>query len=83
VIGTLRRECLDHQLVWNERHANRVLKEFIAHYHGRPHRGLRMQPPAGARWLAPHMPDRPPKILSRAVSGGLHHEYVFGGGGYG
>ena len=39
VIGTLRRECLDHFIVVNERHLRRVLREYVEHYNGmRPHR---------------------------------------------
>ena len=32
LIGTLRRECLDRMLIWNERHLRRVLTEFVAWY---------------------------------------------------
>gem|GEM_PF-1644030 len=45
VIGTLRRDCFDHIIVKDEQHAERVLHDYLAYYHGRPHRGLRMQPP--------------------------------------
>jgi transposase InsO family protein len=41
VIGSLRRECLDHVIVLNERHLRRLLKECLAYYHGyRTHLGL-------------------------------------------
>ena len=40
VIGNLRRDCLDHVIVWGERHATRVLKRYVGYYHGRPHRGI-------------------------------------------
>jgi len=41
LIGTLRRECLDRMLIWNERHLRCVLNEFIHWYnHGRVHQGL-------------------------------------------
>jgi len=53
VIGTLRRDCFDHFIVRDEQHAGRVLREYSSFYQGRPHRGLRMQPPDGARHLAP------------------------------
>jgi len=33
MIGTLRRECLDHVIVFNERHLASVLHEFVAYYH--------------------------------------------------
>ena len=73
--GTLRRDCLDHIIVIDETHAERVLKEYVPYYHGRPHRGLRMQPPLGARWLAPVRRVPPKDVVSRPVLGGLHHEY--------
>ena len=56
VIGTLRRDCLDHILVWDTRHAERVLRDYTDYYLGRPHRGLRMQSPDGARHLPPPRP---------------------------
>jgi putative transposase len=46
VIGTLRRECLDHLIVLSERHLRTVLAEFSRSYNfERPHRTLRLQPP--------------------------------------
>jgi transposase InsO family protein len=47
--GTLRHDCLDHIIVLDEVHAQRVMKEYVPYYHGGPHRGLCMQPPLGAR----------------------------------
>ncbi len=41
VIGSIRRECLDHVIVLNERHLRRVLKEYLVYYHeSRTHLGL-------------------------------------------
>ena len=76
MIGTVRRDCLDHVVVWDEEHAGRLLREYRGYYHGRPHRGLRMQPPLGARWLPPARPVPASQVRSRPVLGGLHHEYV-------
>jgi len=45
VIGTLRRDCFDHIIVKDEKHAERAPHDYLAYYHGRPHRGLQMQPP--------------------------------------
>ena len=73
--GTLRRDCLDHVIVRDALHGQHVLNEYVRYYHGRPHRGLRMQPPLGARWLPPVRRVPPKDVVSRAVLGGLHHEY--------
>ena len=72
VIGSLRRECLDHVIVWNERALRRHLQRYLAYYHGwRTHLSLdkdapvprATQPPAcGAVVQVPHL-------------GGLHHHY--------
>jgi putative transposase len=77
VIGTLRRDCFDHLIVRDEQHAGRVLRAYSSFYQGRPHRGLRMQPPDGARHLPPSKPSRPTQIVSISVLGGLHHRYAF------
>jgi len=77
VIGTLRRDCLDNVIVRDERHAARVLDAYIGYYHGRPHRGLRMQPPDGARHLPPPRPPPGTRIVATPILGGLHHRYGF------
>ncbi len=81
VIGTLRRECLDHVIPMSEQHLRRLLKEWVEHYnHGRPHSSL-----------GPGLPDPPPglpvtaqpqrhqlpthaRVTYTLVLGGLHHE---------
>src|SRR5207302_6237238 len=46
VIGTLRRECLDHLIIFDEQHLRLVLTEFVQYYNlERPHRTLRLQTP--------------------------------------
>ena len=70
LIGTLRRECLDHLIVLNERHLRAVLAEFAAYYNGaRPHRTLGLETP-----LPAVRPTSGP-IRARPVLGGLHHTY--------
>lgn len=74
VVGTLRRECLDHLIVINERHLVRVLREYMAHYNdGRPHRTLGLVTPTGPPPRAAPPPTG--RIIARPVLGGLHHEY--------
>jgi hypothetical protein len=34
VIGSIRRECLDHIVIFNERHLRRVLSSYVDYYHG-------------------------------------------------
>jgi transposase InsO family protein len=75
VVGTLRRDCLDHLLVWDERQAERLLREYAHYYHGRPHRGLRLQPPAGQKWLPPAQPPLSLFVHGTPILGGLHHRY--------
>ena len=50
VVGTLRRECLDHLIIVNERHLRLVLREYVAHYnHVRPHQALELWAPDDRR----------------------------------
>ena len=52
-VKTVRRECLDHLLIFGQRHVQWVLREYLSHYNAeRPHRGLSLETPepgAGAR----------------------------------
>ena len=73
VIGTLRRECLDHVIAVNERHLRRVLGEYVQHYNAmRPHRSLALDSPE-RRKPVQRMPSQ--RVGSKPVLGGLHHEY--------
>jgi transposase InsO family protein len=76
VIRTLRTECLDHVLVLDERHLERVLKEYVAYYNtARPPRSLGLVPPVpGAPTRLPP-PTAPERIVAHRVLGGLHHVY--------
>ena len=70
VIGTLRRECLDHLIVLNEQHLASILSEFVAYYNrARPHRTLGLQTPE------PRPSPAIGPIRSRLVLNGLHHVY--------
>ncbi|HEX2915482.1 MAG TPA: integrase core domain-containing protein [Chloroflexia bacterium] len=72
LMGTLRRECLDHLFILGETHLKRILKEYVKYYNQqRPHQGIEQKLPE------PKL-DRPistGKILAFPVLGGLHHSY--------
>jgi len=72
VIGTIRRECLDHIIVLGENHLRRILKEYLAYYHeSRTHLRLDKDSP---ETRAIQTPDTGP-VTSRSVLGRLHHRY--------
>jgi transposase InsO family protein len=74
LIGTLRRECLDHLLIIGPRHLDVVLREYVQHFNAhRPHRSLDQRPPAGGTPARSGVTVRP---LRRDRLGGLIHEYV-------
>lgn len=79
LIGTMRRECLDFMIPWNERQVRRILKEWVAHYNqGRPHSSLGPGIPDQGSQVAErcghHLPSHQ-RVVARAILGGLHHEY--------
>jgi putative transposase len=76
-VRTVRSDCLDRTLIWNERQLSRVLTEYLRHYNtARPHRALDLQPPAPARTLrAVGPPAGLPAVERVDVLGGLVHEY--------
>jgi transposase InsO family protein len=72
VIGSIRRECVDHTIILNERHLRRVLREYFKYYHNsRAHLGLKKDCP---KPRPVELPDHGP-IDSEAMVGGLHHRY--------
>ena len=72
VIGSIRRDCLDHHVIFNERHLRRVLTEYIRYYNeNRTHLGLEKDCPDPR---AIELPDVGP-VQSESMVGGLHHRY--------
>ncbi|MFL6051443.1 MAG: integrase core domain-containing protein [Actinoallomurus sp.] len=72
-VGTLRRECLDHLLIYGRRHLRRVLAEYEQHYNThRAHQSRDQRPPL-------HDPDQPIDLTAvikrRTTVAGLIHEY--------
>ncbi|MEH1130473.1 integrase core domain-containing protein [Micromonospora sp. CPCC 206061] len=76
-VRTVRSECLDWTLVWNERQLRRVLTEYLRHYNTvRPHRSLDLRPPCPAPGLTLVEPGAVESSVQRVeVLGGLIHEY--------
>ena len=70
--GTIRRECLDHVIVLNERHLKRVLRGYFDYYHRwRTHLSLGMEAPVPR---AVQAADRG-NVFAIPEVGGLHHHY--------
>jgi transposase InsO family protein len=73
LIGTLRRECLDHVIIFNDRQLERVLREYVEYYHAhRTHRALEHDCPLPRPIEAPGQG----KIVELPWVGGLHHRYT-------
>jgi len=72
LIGTLRRECLDHVIVFSEASLYRHVKSFMAYYHeSRTHLSLAKDTPEPR---PVHLPEIGPVVAIPQV-GGLHHRY--------
>jgi putative transposase len=72
MIGSTRRDCLDHVVVLNERHLKGMLTSYVNYYHRwRTHLSLGMDSPE-SRAL---QPSRLGKVVEFPEVGGLHHHY--------
>jgi putative transposase len=74
VIGTLRRELLDHVIVMNERHLRRLLRRFVDEYYHpcRTHLSLGKDAPEPRAVEPPEMGQ----VIELPLVGGLHHRYT-------
>jgi len=71
LIGSIRRECIDHVIVFGERHLRHLLRSYLAYYNEtRTHLSLNKDAPI-SRAIQTVGP-----IFARPVLGGLHHQYV-------
>jgi len=73
VIGSIRRECLDHLIILGENHLRQILREYARYYNEtRPHLSLERH--------APMPRSVEPSALGAVVAvpqvGGLHHRYT-------
>jgi transposase InsO family protein len=72
LIGSIRRECLDHVIIFNAGHLRRVLSDYLAYYHGhRPHRTLDQDSPEPRATEPPEQG----KIVELSLVNGLRHRY--------
>jgi putative transposase len=72
LIGSIRRECLDHVIVLNQTHLRRVLTIYSQYYHrSRTHLGLEKEAPDPR----PVSPTSTGPIIAIPEVGGLHHRY--------
>jgi len=72
LLGSVRRECLDHLLVLGEAHLRRILRAYVAYFNTeRPHQGIGQQIPAPSTASA----GNGGCIRAVPILGGLHHAY--------
>jgi putative transposase len=73
LIGSIRRECLDHVVIFGELHLRRLLTPYFAYYHRtRTHLSLDKDAPDGRRIEPPELGA----IIPIPEVGGLHHRYI-------
>jgi transposase InsO family protein len=71
LIGSIRRECVDHFIVFGEAHLRRILRAYVGYYNDiRTHRSLDKDAPVS------RAAQRTGIISSRPILGSLHHHYV-------
>ena len=72
LIGSVRRDCLDHVIVLGEGHLRKTLKSYLEYYHhSRTHLGLDKDTPEPRAVQPPEMGE----IVELPQVGGLHHRY--------
>jgi putative transposase len=73
-VGSVRRECLDHMLIFGERQLYRVIQAYVEYFNrARPHQGIGQRLPCGP--LSGQARPATGKIISLPVLNGLHHDY--------
>jgi hypothetical protein len=71
LIGSIRRECVDHIVVLGEAHLRRILRSYARYNNDiRTHRSLDKDAPIS------RPVQRTGRIISRPILGGLHHHYI-------
>ena len=71
LIGSIRRECVDHLIVFGEAHLCRILRSYAQYYNSsRTHRSLDKDSPLSRAVQAIG------RVRAQPILGGLHHRYV-------
>ena len=74
-LGSVRRACLDHFLIFQEKQLYRLLMAYVAYFNqARPHQGLGQRIPEPLVLSAP-LSLQPNQVIAVQVLGGLHHNY--------
>jgi hypothetical protein len=70
LIGSIRRECIDHIAIFGERHLLHVLLSYMGYYNGtRTHLSLNKDAPIS------RTAETVGHIICHPILGGLHHQY--------
>ena len=73
LVGSIRRESLDHLIVLNEKHLHRILTDYFDYYHhARAHLSLDRNAPTPRRVE----PPSEGRVVAIPQVGGLHHRYT-------
>ena len=71
LIGSIRRECTDHIVIFGERHLRHVLLSYMDYYNGRrTHLSLNKDAPIS------RAAETAGRVICRPILGGLHHQYA-------
>jgi putative transposase len=71
-LGSVRRECLDFFLIFNERHLRKIMKQYQDYFnHARPHQGINQRIPCHSE----QSQQNTGTIIAHPILGGLHHDY--------
>ena len=74
IIGSIRRECLDHLIVSRETHLWQILSRYFRYHHtARAHLGLAKDTPSGRSVIT--RPSPAAKVVARPRVGGLSNRY--------
>jgi putative transposase len=74
-LGSVRRECLDHFFILQEKQLHRLLKAYVMYFNqARPHQGLGQRIPDSPAF-SPLPPNQGNQVRVVPVLGGLHHDY--------